>query len=118
MLTDVRKRFFIAGFAAAGWAAIGGCGSPSPSREPYTELSCEQLTAEYDRVNRGRAIGTIAELSGAAQGVIAASPKEGATAIGIDRAMSMSEASDRMELLRKIYSEKECAPGVGTGKNK
>lgn len=125
ILIEARRWFFSAGYAALGYVALSGCVSAATGEagvpNPYANLNCEQLQAEYDRLNRGILIDKPgAHMSGAAEGIAAATrsggmPSAESTARGLDRSVDLADALRRLEHLSAIYRWKACTTKVESG---
>jgi len=122
MASQTRRWLVIAGFAGGGIVAVSACTSAVPGEgagiEPYAELSCEQIQAEYARLDRslfGEA--PSAGKSGAAEAISLSYPRAAATARGIDRGLIESDVRHRMAHLQDAYREKACPGRLSAGES-
>lgn len=127
MLVEARKWFLLVGCTAMGSAAFVGSASnalgAAPVSKAYAEMNCEQLGAEYTRLDHSLTAIDAGAGSGAAEGVAAATkgmPGGGAsseaTARGLDRAIDASELLHRMGLIREVHRGKNCTTKLETSK--
>jgi mono/diheme cytochrome c family protein len=105
----------VIGCVVLGAIAVSGCTSAVPGDgtaiKPYSELSCEQIQAEYRRLSSSLAAAAGSpKKSGAAEAITLSYPRGAATAGWIDRSMVESDLRHRMEHLADAHREKSC-PG-------
>ena len=104
----------------AGCAALGGWVSvalaAAPVANSYAAMTCEQLSSEYDRLNRTLMSDGVGAGAGAAEGVASATqcmPGVGlgsgdATARGLERAIMTADVLQRIGAVKAVHQTKSC----------
>jgi mono/diheme cytochrome c family protein len=126
-IAEALRGFVIAGCVAMALAESGNCAPADPkpvaAQNPYADMNCAQIQAEYGRLNRDLTIDRPSmEMSGAAAAASAVTkglPVPGvsaeATARRFDRAISSSDILHRMGYLIEAHRDKSCAGRLDSG---
>jgi len=114
------KRVFLTGCVFSG--AVAFCSwapvtlAAAPALKSYAGLTCEQLSFEYDRLNRSLLSDGASAGAGAVEGISSAvvcGPGEGAvsgesTARGLDRAIMTSDVLQRIRVIKEVHQGAGC----------